>query len=79
MTYTFPLCSNPATHTDTDTDTDHRIPWPHESTSETNLQCLCRHHHRAKQANFTPHQRPDGATVWTTRGGWQVTRPPTTC
>ena len=74
MTYTFPLCSNPATHTDT----DHRIPWPHGSTSETNLQCLCRHHHRAKQASFTPHQRPEGATVWTTRGGWQFTRPPTT-
>ena len=31
MTYTFPLCSRPATHTDT----DHRIPWPHGSTSET--------------------------------------------
>jgi len=74
MTCTFPLCNRPATKTDT----DHRIPWPRGSTSEANLHCLCRHHHRAKQASFSPVQRPDGATIWTTRGGWQFTRPPTT-
>ena len=74
MTCTFPLCHRPASKTDT----DHRIPWPRGSTSEANLHCLCRHHHRAKQASFTPHQQPDGATIWTTRGGWQFTRPPTT-
>ena len=71
---TFPLCNRPASKTDL----DHRIPWPYGSTSEANLHSLCRHHHRAKQASFTAHPRPDGATIWTTRGGWQFTRPPTT-
>jgi hypothetical protein len=38
-----------------------------------NLQCLCRHHHRAKQAVFTVEVLA-GDYRWTTRGGWQFWR-----
>jgi hypothetical protein len=58
------------------TDTDHRIPWPLGPTHPDNLQCLCRRHHRAKQALFEVHLQPDGTTTWTTRGGWQFHRRP---
>ena len=56
------------------TDIDHRIPWPLGPTSAANLQLLCRHHHRAKQAVFTVELTPDGDYLWTTRGGWQFLR-----
>jgi hypothetical protein len=58
------------------TDTDHRIPWPLGPTHPDNLQCLCRRHHRAKQALFEVTLHPDGTTTWTTRGGWQFHRRP---
>jgi hypothetical protein len=58
------------------TDTDHRIPWPLGPTHPDNLQCLCRRHHRAKQALFEVHLQPDGTTTWTTRGGWPFHRRP---
>ncbi|MBC7373036.1 MAG: hypothetical protein H7323_03500 [Frankiales bacterium] len=45
-------------------------------TSEQNLQCLCRHHHRAKHAIFTVRAEPDGTIVWITRGGWIFRRHP---
>ena len=66
----FPGCHRPAAQTDK----DHRIPWPQGRTDSGNLQCLCRHHHRAKQAVFTVELSPDGDYRWTTRGGWQFTR-----
>jgi hypothetical protein len=55
-------------------DLDHRIPWPTGATDAANLQCLCRHHHRAKQAAFTVTLTPDGHHAWTTRGGWVFLR-----
>ncbi|MEO6204819.1 MAG: DUF222 domain-containing protein [Mycobacteriales bacterium] len=57
-------------------DKDHRDPWPYGATSAANGQCLCRHHHRAKQAVFTVTLQPDGSYRWTTRGGWQFLRHP---
>jgi hypothetical protein len=56
------------------TDVDHRIPWPLGPTAAENLQLLCRHHHRAKQAVFTVELTPDGHYLWTSRGGWQFLR-----
>ena len=57
-------------------DKDHRDPWPGGATSADNGQCLCRHHHRAKQAVFTVTLDPDGSFRWTTRGGWDFRRHP---
>ncbi|MCW2544627.1 MAG: putative endonuclease [Frankiales bacterium] len=56
------------------TDVDHRIPWPLGPTAHHNLQLLCRHHHRGKQAVFTVELTDDGDYLWTTRGGWQFLR-----
>jgi hypothetical protein len=56
------------------TDVDHRIPWPLGPTAAHNLQLLCRHHHRAKQAVFTVELTRDGDYLWTSRGGWQFLR-----
>ncbi|MCU1587005.1 MAG: hypothetical protein JWN31_498 [Frankiales bacterium] len=56
------------------TDVDHRIPWPLGPTAAANLQLLCRHHHRAKQAVFTVELTMNGDYLWTSRGGWQFTR-----
>lgn len=41
-------CSVPAEHCDL----DHRIPWPEGPTSGTNLQALCRSHHRMKSHGY---------------------------
>jgi hypothetical protein len=68
-TCVFPGCHRPARATDK----DHRIPWPIGPTDTSNLQCLCRHHHRAKQAVFTV-ELIDRDYRWTTRGGWQFWR-----
>ncbi len=56
------------------TDVDHRIPWPLGPTAADNLQLLCRHHHRAKQAVFIVELTPEGDYLWTSRGGWQFLR-----
>jgi hypothetical protein len=56
------------------TDVDHRIPWPLGPTAHWNLQLLCRHHHRGKQAVFSVELTDDGDYLWTTRGGWQFLR-----
>ncbi|MEO6205197.1 MAG: DUF222 domain-containing protein [Mycobacteriales bacterium] len=68
----YPGCGRPARCCDK----DHRNPWPRGSTSAANGQCLCRHHHRAKQAVFTVTLEPDGSYRWTTRGGWHFHRQP---
>jgi hypothetical protein len=71
-TCVFPGCGRAAMRTDK----DHRIPWPHGSTSASNGQCLCRRHHRAKQAVFTVTLELDGSHRWTSRGGWEFRRHP---
>ena len=71
-TCVFPGCRRPAARSDK----DHRCPWPGGRTSAENLQCLCRHHHRAKQAVFTVVRERDGTLAWITRGGWVFHRPP---
>ena len=58
----FPGC----TTSSGDADVDHRTPWPHGPTDPANLQCLCRHHHRAKQSDlFTVAAGPHGSVIWT--------------
>jgi hypothetical protein len=53
--------------------------WPHGPTTDTNCHCLCRRHHRSKQAYFTIELDPDtGDTIWTTPDGRQYRRPPPT-
>jgi hypothetical protein len=71
-TCVFPGCGKPACKTDK----DHRIPWPAGATSADNGQCLCRHHHRAKQAVFSVLRDVDGTYIWITRGGWTFRRHP---
>jgi hypothetical protein len=71
-TCVFPGCNRPAQKTDK----DHRIPWPDGPTSTGNGQCLCRHHHRAKQAVFTVLLDDNGDYVWISRGGWEFRRHP---
>jgi hypothetical protein len=71
-TCVFPGCGRPARKTDK----DHRRPWPTGPTSADNLDCLCRHHHRAKHAVFTVLRDPDGSYLWITRGGWEFRRHP---
>jgi hypothetical protein len=74
-TCTFPGCTVPGERCDI----DHREPWPHGPTTDTNCHCLCRRHHRAKQAYFTVALDPDtGDTIWTTPDGHQYRRPPPT-
>ncbi|MCW2572046.1 MAG: hypothetical protein JWO88_2104, partial [Frankiales bacterium] len=68
----FPGCNRRARRTDK----DHRRPWPLGPTSPDNVDCLCRHHHRAKHAVFTVLRDTDGSYLWISRGGWQFLRQP---
>ncbi|WP_265446653.1 HNH endonuclease signature motif containing protein [Flexivirga meconopsidis] len=62
----FPGCTRPATLTDL----DHITPYPNGPTAAHNLQCLCRHHHRAKhEAGWTVTMTPDGVCTWTSPVG----------
>jgi hypothetical protein len=71
-TCVFPGCNRRARRTDK----DHRRPWPLGPTSPDNVDCLCRHHHRAKHAVFTVLRDTDGSYLWISRGGWQFLRQP---
>ena len=69
----FPGCNRPAKLSDI----DHVIRYPDGETTAGNLQCLCRHHHRAKhEGGWTVTMTPTGVCTWTSpTGHTYVTRP----
>jgi hypothetical protein len=57
----FPGCTRSAWRSDL----DHRVPWPDGPTTATNLNCLCRRHHRAKDhAGWRLHLPKPGWLRW---------------
>ncbi len=69
LTCTFPSCSA------TRCDDDHLRAWPRGSTELLNLHRQSRHHHRAKQAGWTPSPEHDGGTLWRSPSGRTYRRP----
>jgi len=69
----FPGCTRPARLDDL----DHVIRWPDGPTAASNLQCLCRHHHRAKhEGGWQVSMTADGTCTWTSPSGRRyVTHP----
>ncbi|NNG41250.1 HNH endonuclease [Flexivirga sp. ID2601S] len=69
----FPGCTRPATMTDI----DHVVRYPDGPTAAFNLQCLCRHHHRAKhEGGWQVTMTHDGSCTWISPGGYTyLTRP----
>lgn len=65
----FPYCTASAAHADL----DHVVPFDQGGpTTATNLQALCRHHHRAKtHGGFTVTMTPGGDCTWTSPTGSQ--------
>ncbi|PWJ25182.1 uncharacterized protein DUF222 [Branchiibius hedensis] len=62
----FPGCTRPATLSDI----DHVIRYPDGNTAADNLQCLCRHHHRAKhEGGWHVTMTPEGICTWTSPAG----------
>nr|MBA3525069.1 DUF222 domain-containing protein [Geodermatophilaceae bacterium] len=62
----FPGCRQPATRCDL----DHTVPHPHGPTAETNLNTLCRRHHRTKTFTRSRLQHLPGAVMaWTSPTG----------
>ena len=62
----FPGCNRPAKLSDI----DHVIRYPDGETAVHNLQCLCRHHHRAKhEGGWTVKMSPTGVCTWTSPTG----------
>ncbi|WP_186526159.1 HNH endonuclease signature motif containing protein [Leekyejoonella antrihumi] len=71
----FPGCERPAKFCDV----DHVTPWPQGPTKVSNLQCLCRHHHRAKhETRWQVTMTPDGTSTWTSPSGREYTTYPGT-
>ncbi len=69
----FPGCTKPARWCDA----DHVTPWPTGPTDLTNLQLLCRHHHRAKHhGDWKVTMDAEGACHWTGRSGRVFTTKP---
>ncbi|PWJ24338.1 uncharacterized protein DUF222 [Branchiibius hedensis] len=63
----FPGCTRPATLSDI----DHVIRYPDGNTAADNLQCLCRHHHRAKhEGGWHVTMTPEGVCTWTSPAGY---------
>ncbi|MBO1765424.1 HNH endonuclease signature motif containing protein [Allobranchiibius sp. GilTou38] len=57
----FPGCTAPPKNCDT----DHVIPWPRGETTPSNLQLLCRHHHRAKhETGWRVRMNDNGECTW---------------
>src|SRR5699024_3234303 len=69
----FPGCDRPARWCDA----DHVERWPDGPTDVTNLQLLCRHHHRVKhETAWTVTMDADGTCHWVDRTGRVfITRP----
>lgn len=69
----FPGCTRPARLDDL----DHIVRWPEGDTAASNLQCLCRHHHRAKhEGGWQVSMTSDGVCAWTSPSGRRyLTRP----
>lgn len=62
----FPGCTRPARLGDV----DHVERWPDGETIASNLQCLCRHHHRAKhEGGWRVSMTPEGICTWTSPSG----------
>ncbi|KYH44225.1 HNH endonuclease signature motif containing protein [Branchiibius sp. NY16-3462-2] len=62
----FPGCTRPAKLSDI----DHVIRYPDGETAAHNLQCLCRHHHRAKhEGGWKVIMSPTGVCTWTSPTG----------
>ncbi|KYH45685.1 hypothetical protein [Branchiibius sp. NY16-3462-2] len=62
----FPGCTRPAKLSDI----DHVIRYPDGDTTAGNLQCLCRHHHRAKhEGGWKVTMSPTGVCTWTSPTG----------
>ena len=74
-TCTAPGCTRPAARCDL----DHTIPWEQGGpTCECDLAPLCRHHHRAKQADgWHLEQSPPGVLTWHVPSGRTYTTRPT--
>lgn len=69
----FPGCIRPARLDDV----DHVVRWPDGTTTAANLQCLCRHHHRAKhEGGWAVSMTAQGVCTWTSPSGRRyITRP----
>ena len=72
---TAPGCTRPAARCDL----DHTVPWDQGGrTCECGLAPLCRHHHRAKQAQGWHLDQPEpGVLIWRTPSGRTYTKTPT--
>ncbi|WP_344912432.1 HNH endonuclease signature motif containing protein, partial [Yimella lutea] len=68
-----PGCARHAVFTDTDHVTAYQRGGP---TTDTNLQCLCRHHHKMKQNGWQVVMNTAGVCTWTTPTGRTYTTEP---
>ena len=72
VTCSFPGCPQPAEQCDL----DHLVPWPRGATTPSNLQALCRHHHRLKHTDGWTVARDDaGGLAWRPPAGRPAPRP----
>ncbi|ROS75319.1 HNH endonuclease signature motif containing protein [Cellulomonas sp. PhB143] len=80
VTCCFPGCRVPADRCDLDHIDPYEPgtgPGTEPQTRASNLQALCRHHHRLKtHGEWTVSTRPDGTTTWTAPTGHTYHRPP---
>ena len=68
-----PGCARHAVFTDTDHVTAYQRGGP---TTDTNLQCLCRHHHKMKQSGWQVVMNTAGVCTWTSPTGRTYTTEP---
>ena len=66
----FPGCRRAGLGVSTGTDLDHTVPWPSGRTESSNLEVLCRHHHRLKHSpGWQVALHADGSMTWWTPSG----------